>query len=437
MRPSDGTRPRGDVVSIAPICQPDRVTIVDNPRVRHDAAPGADLEAVLSPDGFARARALIERWPGYTPTPLVGLPGLARQLGVDRVWYKDEAGRFGLGSFKALGGAYAVAELILRKAAAEGIDAAPSIEALLAGRYRAVAAQVTVCCATDGNHGRSVAWGARLFGCRAVIYIHATVSGGRMRAIEAYGAEVRRVAGNYDDSVRQAAADATAEGWTVVSDTSYEGYTEIPKDVMQGYGVMAAEALEQLPAGERPSHVFVQGGVGGLAAAVCMQTWWRFAEARPRLVVVEPENAACLLASARSGHPAVIEGDLETVMAGLSCGEPSLLAWEVLDQGADVFMSVPDEAAIAMMRLLADGVGDDPPIVAGESAVAGLAGAIAAAENAGLRDRLRLDGASRVLVFGTEGATDPELYESIVGRPPESVGRGAAGETTAVGKNTP
>jgi len=415
---------------IPAVCRPEETVVLDNPRVRHGRTPGARQEAVLSRNGFARAREVITRWPGYAPTPLVGLRGLARAMDVARLWYKDEGGRFGLGSFKALGGAYAVAELILRRVAEQRPGEEPSIEALLDGRYRDVAERLVVACATDGNHGRSVAWGARLFGCRAVIYIHATVSEGRKQAIEAYGAEVRRVAGNYDDSVRQAAADAAAEGWTVVSDTSWPGYTEIPKDVMQGYGVMAMEALDQLPPEERPTHVFVQGGVGGLAAAACMQTWWRYGDERPRLVVVEPETAACLLASARAGGPAAIEGDLETVMAGLSCGEPSLIAWEILDEGADVFMTVPDHAAMATMRLLADGVDGDPPLVAGESAVAGLAGALALAAASELRNRLGLTHASRVLVFGTEGATDPELYERIVGRSADAVRAAARGETS-------
>jgi diaminopropionate ammonia-lyase len=377
-------------------CRPDEAALVGNLRTRHDAVPGAELEAVLSPAGFQHARGVIRGWPGYQPTPLRHLDGLAAAMGVDRLWYKDEAPRFGLGSFKALGGAYAVAELV-----------------------REHGAGLTVTCATDGNHGRSVAWGARTFGARAVIYVHATVSEGRKRAIESYGAEVRRVAGNYDESVRKAAEDAAAEGWTVVSDTSYPGYVEIPKLVMQGYGVMAGEALDQIDA--MPTHVFVQGGVGGLAAAVAMHLWWRYGADRPRLVVVEPESAACLLASCRAGRPAAVEGDLETVMAGLSCGEPSLLAWAVLDRAAHSFMTVPDHAAEAVMRLLAEGRGGDRPLVAGESAVAGLAGAIAVAEAAELRAALALDRSSRILVFGTEGATDPDLYQRIVGRPPEAV----------------
>ena len=237
-------------MTLAPICPPERVILVDNPRVSDDPAPGDGLAAVLPRAGHARARAIIEGWPGHAPTPLVALPGLAQALGVAAVHYKDEAGRFGLGSFKALGGAYAVAEVLLRRIAESG-GGEPSIEALLAGAGRELAKGLTVTCATDGNHGRSVAWGARSFGCRAVIYIHANVSEGRKRAIEAYGAEVRRTAGTYDDSVRQAAADAVDEGWTVVSDTSYPGYEDIPRDVMQGYGVMAAEAIEQLPPGAR------------------------------------------------------------------------------------------------------------------------------------------------------------------------------------------
>ncbi len=366
-------------------------------RPRSDRAYDAALSAILDAEGYEAARREIASWPGYAPTPLRSLPGLAREAGLGAVWYKDEAERFGLNSFKALGGAYAVRRLVGNR----GSD-------------------ITVCTATDGNHGRSVAWGARTCGCRAVIYIHATVSEGRKEAMEAFGAEVRRVAGNYDDSVRQAAADADANGWFVVSDTSYEGYREIPRDVMHGYAVMAEEAIAQLPAA--PSHVFVQGGVGGLAAAILAPFWWRFGAARPRFVVVEPETAACLYASAEAGRPAVVAGDLDTVMAGLAAGEVSLLAWEILDAGAEGFMTVNDESARVLMRRLAEGRDGDPPIVAGESAVAGLAGALAAREDPAMREQLGLGPESRILVFGTEGATDPALYEAIVGRPAEAVG---------------
>jgi diaminopropionate ammonia-lyase len=352
---------------------------------------------VLDGPGFAAARAAITAWPGYAPTPLRELHGLAAAAGLGAVLYKDEAGRFGLGSFKALGGAYAVE----RQVALHGRD-------------------ITVASATDGNHGRSVAWGARRAGCRCVIYIHAHVSAGRQGAIEAFGAEVRRVEGTYDDSVRRCAADAAREGWIIVSDTAWPGYTEIPKDVMQGYALMAEEALAQA-AGSQPTHLFVQGGVGGLAAAVLARFWQRFGVTRPCLVVVEPDRAACLLASARAGRPATVAVEQETVMAGLSCGEPSLLAWELLDEGADAFMTVADHAAVELMRRLADGVGGDAPLVAGESAVAGLAGVVTAAAVPAYRAALGLARDSRVMVFGTEGATDPEVYARLVGRRPEEV----------------
>jgi diaminopropionate ammonia-lyase len=263
-----------------------------------------------------------------------------------------------------------------------------------------------------------------------VIYVHARVSRGRIDAIARFGAEVRVVAGTYDDSVRRAAADAAANGWTVVSDTSWDGYTEIPKDVMQGYSVMVAEAMEQWAAGDRgaagrasgaPSHVFVQGGVGGVAASVVAHLWEALGAARPRVVVVEPDKADCLTRSAEAGRIAFAEGDLDTVMAGLSCAEPSPLAWTILERGADAFMAIPDATIAPAMRALAE-----HGIVGGESGVAGLAALGLAAGDPGMRRALGLDAASRVLLFGTEGATDPELYAALVGRAADAVGTGAA-----------
>ncbi|MFD0982743.1 diaminopropionate ammonia-lyase [Tropicimonas aquimaris] len=390
--------------------------------------PGADYSnkqaAVLNDAAFETARSTISAWPGYATTPLLGLPGIAAEAGVAALHYKDEGGRFGLGSFKALGGAYAVLRLLTREVAArKGIDA-PQIEEILAGVHDDVISTITVCCATDGNHGRSVAWGARIFGCKCVIFIHATVSEGRKSAIEAYGAEVRRCAGNYDDSVREADETARAEGWFVVSDTSYPGYTEIPKDVMQGYEVMAAEAAEQLDAG--PTHVFVQTGVGGVAAAVAAQLRRRYGGAQaPRVILADPEDSACWLETIRNGEPTAVTGDLDTLMAGLACGEISLLAWDVLKPLCFATISVADADAVACMRRLAEPVPGDPAIVAGESAVAGLAAFLAAAGNAEARAALELDAASRVLVFGTEADTDPALYEELVGKSADAVRAGA------------
>lgn len=393
-----------------------------NPAARRDAPWTAEQDAILNDTAFAAARAAISAWPGYAPTPLVALPGLARSLGVAELHYKDEGGRFGLGSFKALGGAYAVARVILARAAAAGREG--TMEALLAGRLADIAAGLTVCCATDGNHGRSVAWGAQRFGAACVIFIHATVSEGRRAAIAAYGAEVRRTAGNYDDSVREAEATARREGWVVVSDTSYPGYTDIPRDVMQGYELMAAEAFEALPA--PPTHVFLQTGVGGMAAAVAAQAVRRWGAARPMIVLADPDRSACWLDSLRAGRPVAVEGDLDTLMAGLACGEVSLLAWEILRDHADAVMAIPDAAAVAMMRRLARPGPEDPSLVAGESAVAGLAALELALADTPARAALGLDASSRVLVFGTEGDTDPDLYRDLVGADAASVRPGTA-----------
>ncbi len=398
-----------------------------NPQAEAGLPYGAAEAAVLGPADWQAARAEISTWPGYAPTPLVDLPGLAAALGIARLAVKDEGGRFGLGSFKALGGAYAVLRQLRARVAAETGEE-PSTADLLAGRFAGIAGGLTVCCATDGNHGRSVAWGARTFGLPCVIYLHEHVSAGREAAIARFGAEVRRVVGTYDDSVHKAAEDAARNGWTVVSDTSYEGYREIPRDVMAGYAVMAAEALDQwddgTPPTPGPTHVFLQAGVGGLAAAVCGYLWQSLGERRPRTVVVEPDKAACLYASAAEGEAATIGGDLDTVMAGLAAGETSIIAWDILRGGAEDFMTLPDASARLCMRLLAQGVADDPPLVAGESAVAGLAGLICARRRPELAEAMGLDAESRVLLFSTEGDTDPELYRELVGRTAEEV-RGA------------
>jgi diaminopropionate ammonia-lyase len=375
------------------------VRLVVNPRAA--AREAAYRATALSASGFAAAEREITSWPGYAPTPLVALPGLARALGLNSLRYKDERGRFGLKSFKALGGAYAVRRVLAR-----------------AGRP---AREVTVTCATDGNHGRSVAWGARLFGCNCVIFIHATVSEGRAEAIRRYGAEVVRVPGNYDDAVRHAAAEAAQHGWFVVSDTSYEGYRDVPVDVMHGYGAMAAEIVRQLPASEVPTHVFVQVGVGALAAAICANFWLAWGPKRPRFVAVEPEHADCLVRSIEAGRPVVVHGDLDTVMAGLACGEVSELAWEILREGADAALAIGDDFALAAVRAFANPRDGDPVIVAGETGGAGLAALLALQDRAALRAKLGLDARSRVLLLGSEGDTDPEIYKRIVGKSAEEL----------------
>jgi diaminopropionate ammonia-lyase len=383
----------------------------------HYANPKADpgtlypsaLREIASLEKSRLAVTEISRWPGYKPTPLHQLATLAQAVDVNSIFYKDESQRFNLQSFKALGGAYAVArQLQARISQLCGENA--SIDDLLGERYQSIIDEVVISCATDGNHGRSVAWGCQMFGCHCVIYIHREVSVGRQQAMQALGAEVIRFDGNYDASVRQADNEARIHQRIIVSDTSYPGYMDIPKDVALGYTVMLAEAVEQMQ-GSIPTHVFIQAGVGGLAAAVCAYFWELWGKQRPRFIVVEPEQANCLQQSVRLGKPVAVEGDLETLMAGLSCGEVSTLAWEILKTGANDFMTVSENAVAPCMRLLAHG---EPAIEAGESAVAGIAALIAAREDSAMSGALGLDESSRIFVIGTEGATDLELYQTLL-----------------------
>lgn len=391
-----------------------------NPDATPNAPYGPRQAAVLNRAGLDAARRCIAAWPGYAPTPLVALPGLAKALRIDRLWYKNEAERFGLRSFKPLGGAYAVECCLLREVARRtGREIDPA--EILDGRHRAIVSQITVTAATDGNHGRAVAWGARMFGCRCVIYVNEVVTEAREWAIAAYGAEVRRHPGSYDDAVREAFAVARREGWHVIPDTSDGSIVEAPRDVTQGYAVMAAEIIEQLEGGPLPTHLFLQAGVGGMAAAVTAQFWETLGRDRPFTVLVEPEQCACWFASLRDQKPTAITGDTDSFMSGLACGEVSPLAWELLQPGADAMVALPDAAAEATMRLLAEGVGGDPRLVAGESGVVGLAALIAVAQDDDLVLPFQFGDDARVLVIGSEGATDEETYRRVVGRPWQEV----------------
>ena len=368
--------------------------------MREEVAVTAGVSSALfTQQQLQSSLAEIGNWPGYEPTPLHSLPGLAQRLGMASILYKDEGSRFGLGSFKALGGAYAVGEI------------GKSVQR--AGET------VTVATATDGNHGLSVVWGAKNHGYRAVIYIHAEVSEGRELALQRLGAEVRRIDGNYDDSVRICYTDAAANDWHVVSDTTFAGRGEdVARIVMTGYSVMAAELVDQFSQ-HLPTHVFVQGGVGGLAATVCAYFQKTLGKDAPRFIVVEPELAACLYASARNREPTAVRIEEETAMAGLSCGEVSSIAWPILAAFADDFLTIPESYVAPAMTLLARGCDADVSIIAGESAVAGLAGLIGSCLHTELREHLRLNEYSSVLVLGTEGATDPDLYASLTGHPVE------------------
>jgi diaminopropionate ammonia-lyase len=384
-----------------------------NPRYHADRKYGGTASEWLGRHAFRLAHEEICSWPGYRPTPLYLLPDVAKSSAVSRVWYKDEAGRFDLGSFKALGGAYGVFQAARRTISAGLHTIDVNSEDLGSPQYRRVVSGLTFVCATDGNHGRSVAWGAARIGARAAVFVHEGVSPGRVRALEALKATVHVVAGNYDDSLRAAETYASGNSRILVSDTSLGRFDGTARDVMAGYGVIADELVAQL-GHDAPSHIFIQAGVGGLAGALCARLWQHYGPARPRFVVVEPVSAAGLFSSAQHGCLERAQGDLHTVMACLVAVEPSYLGWEILQDGAFAFMTVDDPTAIATMRLLAQGSPNDPKIVAGESGAAGAAALLATAGRTDLREALDLTVESTVVLIGTEGATDLAIYNAIV-----------------------
>lgn len=329
--------------------------------------------------------------PAYSPTPLVALRESAALLGVSEVWAKDERNRLGLASFKALGGAYAVLTHATRHASREGLEGLGIRELLRQHRPM----PLTFATATAGNHGRSVAAGASMVGARSVVFVPEGVPDSQVAAIVRSGAEIVHVAGTYDRAVQECRDQVAREGWTLVLDTSFPGYIEIPRRVMQGYVVILAEALEQLP--HPPTHVIVQAGVGGLAAATAAYLANGASHSAPRTIVVEPDRAACLLESARAGKPVKIPSSGRTNMGRLECYEPSLLAWEILSGLAAAFVTVSDtEATRAEERLAHESLPTSP------SGAAGLAGLFRLTESERSRTALGLGPESRVLVLVTE-----------------------------------
>ena len=372
---------------------------------------------IIDLDHTAAARREIANWPGYQPTPLLSLPALAFSVGFERLWCKNEGERFAIRSFKALGGAYAVLWR-LQQIAAERLRGPVSAAMLVAGEARPLVRDVVVACASDGNHGAAVAWGAQMFGCRSVVYLPGRVNPARAAAIERLGARVVRIDGVYDDAVDRLAADCRRHGWINVPDTSASGDNETPAVVMRGYTLLAEEILDQLPKGQLPTHVFLQGGVGGFAAAVVAFFWRSLGARRPRVVVVEPTSAACLAASAAAARPVSVGGDLDTVMGCLACGQVSRIAWEILQDGVDAFLTLSDDAIAPTMLLLSEGLEDDPPIFAGESGAAGIAAVLAAAAQEDIARALALAPDSRVLTICTEGPIDVASFRRLTGRTP-------------------
>jgi diaminopropionate ammonia-lyase len=376
------------------------------------------IQEILPADLPRKIRSFHRQLPGYRMSPLKGLSNLAVKFGLGGIWVKDESVRLDLQSFKVLGGSYAIYRLLQNRLGLEAQEL--SFMDLTNGTIREKLGDITFAAATDGNHGRGVAWSASQMGFQSVIYVHRLTSQGRIRAIESSGARVVVVDGNYDDAVRQVYQDAQQHGWEVVSDTSWEGYEDIPKWVMQGYTTMLSEAQEQLAAQglSRPTHIFVQAGVGSLAAATIGFYHSLFGNSI-RTCVVEPTRAACLYRSALSedGGPHTVEGDLDTIMAGLACGEPNPIAWEILRARTDYFVTCPDYVAAMGMRIYGIPLKGDPAIISGESGAVTL-GALRyimrhpCGED--LREQLGLGSDSHVLLINSEGNTSPDDFRYVV-----------------------
>jgi diaminopropionate ammonia-lyase len=337
--------------------------------------------------------------PDYRPSPVHHLPALAQQLGIGSIHVKDESSRFGLNAFKVLGASYAIAEILKKH---------PGIQ--------------TFCTATDGNHGRAVAWAARQAGKEAVVYVPQHTSPGRIRAIELEGAQVIKVNSDYDETCAQAEVAGKKEGWQLVQDAAWKWYEEIPATIMAGYLSHFMEMENHLHSLPQPAVdiVFLQAGVGSWAAAAVWYYLHRYKLNRPKLVIVEPATAAGILYSFQQGSRQKPTGSFETIMAGLNCGIPSLSAWQILKTGANAVIAIEDHYAKQAMKTFYAPGGNDPLIVSGESGAAGLGALLALLHEQAyepLKKHLNITQASRVLLFNTEGATDPEMYKSIIEGP--------------------
>ncbi len=356
--------------------------------------------------------------PGYQPTRLVRLHALARHWGVGEILIKDESTRFGLNAFKVLGGSFAVAYLLCRHLGMPSGDV--GFDTLTRDATKQRIGPMTLATATDGNHGRGVAWVAEQLGLRAVVYMPKGSAPARVAHIRAHGATVHVTDLNYDATVRLAGRMARENGWHLIQDTASAGGVDIPRWIMQGYTTMSVEAIDQMAVMRlRPSHVFVQAGVGSFAAAMVAHLTGVFEDQPPRCMVVEPTHAACLLASAAAGdrRPRAVTGELETIMAGLACGEPSPIAWEILREWSSGYFSCDDFVAANGMRILANPLAGDDRVEAGESGAVGIGLLDLIANHAdfyALRQALQIGPDSIVLLFNTEGATDPDNHREIL-----------------------
>ena len=373
-----------------------------------------DSLGLLTKETVADTKRFHASFPQYAPTPLRELRHLAEAVGLRHMFVKDESFRFGLNAFKVLGSSYAIGRYLARRV---GLSASETTyEKLTSREFREACGEITFITATDGNHGRGVAWTAHELGQRSVVYMPKGSLPERLENIRAAGAEASITDLKYDDVVRMASKQAKENGWVLVQDTAWPGYEEIPGWIITGYGTMAAEIVEELP--EPPTHVFLQAGVGSMAAGVAAVLKNAYPENPPTVIVVEPTTADCFYRSAvaNDGKRHFAEGDMKTIMAGLACGEPCSLAWDILTHTSDFALTCEDFTAANAMRILGVPLGDGPRIISGESGASGFGAALALLcrpENKEMAIEIGLSKDSNVLCISTEGATDRERYKDI------------------------
>ena len=342
----------------------------------------------ISKDDIDDAYNSISKWEGYAPTPLISLNKLSKELSLKNIFYKDEDKRFDLKSFKALGGAYAV-------------------EKVTKGNK-----DIVVATATAGNHGRSVSWGARRLGLKCKIFISEFVSEARGQAMSDLGADVIKVKGNYEKSLIECIKQSTENNWQIVQDVAWKDYMLVPKYTMAGYSVMMREIIDQIN-NEKITHIILQAGVGGMAGAMVAGIA-RYLDNVPTTIVVEPDSAACVLESIRTGKIEKIDIKKESLMGGMSCGEVSLVPWEILKHSVKHCISLPDDDIGKTMKLLGNSSFSDQQIIAGENSAPGVIGLIASCADPHVKEKLQLDQNSNVLIIGCEGDTDKEMYQKLI-----------------------
>lgn len=373
----------------------------------------------LSKEEIEKTKQFHSSFPQYKETPLVNLDNLSKKIGVGGIYIKDESYRFGLNAFKVLGGSFAMAKYLAQKLGKD-ISELP-YERLISDEVRDDLGDITFVTATDGNHGRGVAWTANKLKQKSVVYMPKGSSQIRLENIRKEGADASITDMNYDEAVRLAAKYASEHNGVVIQDTAWEGYEDIPAWIMQGYGTMGLEALNQLKdfGVERPTHIFIQAGVGSLAGAIQGFFASVYKENCPITTIVEASEAACIYKSAvaNDGNLRIVDGDMPTIMAGLACGEANIIGWDVLKNCSSMFVSAPDYISANGMRILGNPINEDKKVVSGESGAVTLGllyEIMTNNEYLELKEKLGLDENSKILLFSTEGDTDPDKYREIV-----------------------